>query len=213
MFMKRHEKGEIMIESMVIMVLTMFLLLWILGVGFLYYQRSLVTSITNDAAAKIAATYNNVDSDIVMGYISSEDLADRPLYRNFKNGDLVDANEAKAEAYVRYKIKQTNFMGTIKNPDQDIAVDLDLVMDSPVRKHVVVTTTCTFKTPFGEALEMFGMDGIVTYQAIGRADCTDIADYISTTDYISRLAGGGIVKSKVVDCLKSIIKVLNNIFG
>ncbi len=209
----KSEKGELMIESMIIVTLTIFLLVWILAVGFIYYQRNLVTTITNDAAAKIAATYNNVDSDIVMGYISSEDMAERPLYRNFNNGALKDANETKAEAYVRYMIKRTNFLGTIADPENDIVVTMDLVMDSAVRKHVVVTTQCTFKTPFGEALELFGMDSKVTYEATGRADCTDIADYISTTDFAARLSGGKVVKSKVIDCLNSLVKVFNNIFG
>lgn len=211
--MCKREKGELMIESMIIVILTMFLLLWILAVGFIYYQRNLVTTITNDAAAKIAATYNNVNSDIVMGYMSTENLVERPLYRNFSSGQLKDANETKVEAYVRYMIKRTNFLGTIGNPEDDIVVKMDLVMDSPVRKHVVVTTTCTFKTPFGEALELFGMDGTLTYQATGRADCTDVADYIATTDFAARVAGGKIVKSKVINCLNSLIKVFNKVFG
>lgn len=209
----KNEKGELMIESMIIVTITVFLLLWILGVGFIYYQRSLVTTITNDAAAKVAATYNNVDSDIVMGYISSEDMAERPLYRNYNNSALKDANQTKAEAYIRYMVKRTNFLGTIADPENDIVVTMDLVMDSAVRKHIVVTTQCTFKTPFGEALELFGMDGKVTYEATGRADCTDIADYISTTDFAVRLAGGEIVRSKIIDCLNSLVKVFNNIFG
>lgn len=209
----KNERGELMIESMIIVVLTIFLLLWILAVGFLYYQRNLVTVITNDAAAKIAATYKNVDSDIVMGYISAEDMGERPLYRNFQNGELKDANETKAEAYIRYMIKRTNFLGTIRDPENDIVVTMRLVNDSAVRKHVEVRTECTFKTPFGEALELFGMDADVTYAAVGRADCTDIADYIYTTDYVSTVLGGKLVKSKVVDCLNSLIKVFNNVFG
>ena len=213
MFRSKNERGELMIESMIIVILTMFLLLWILAVGFIYYQRNLVTTITNDAAAKIAATYNNVDSDIVMGYISTEDMVERPLYRNFNNGALKDANETKAEAYVRYMIKRTNFLGTIADPENDIIVTMDLVMDSAVRKHVVVKTQCAFRTPFGEALELFGMDGDISYEATGRADCTDIADYISTTDFAARLAGGKVVKSKVLDCLNSLIKVFNKVFG
>ena len=213
MFRSKNERGELMIESMIIVILTMFLLLWILAVGFIYYQRNLVTTITNDAAAKIAATYNNVDSDIVMGYISTEDMVERPLYRNFNNGALKDANETKAEAYVRYMIKRTNFLGTIADPENDIIVTMDLVMDSAVRKHIVVKTQCTFKTPFGEALELFGMDGDISYEATGRADCTDIADYISTTDFAARIAGGKVVKSKVLDCLNSLIKVFNKVFG
>ena len=54
---KNCEQGEIMIEGMIVMVITMFILIWILGLGFLYYQRYVTTIVTNDAAVKIASTY------------------------------------------------------------------------------------------------------------------------------------------------------------
>nr|WP_304007588.1 hypothetical protein [Ruminococcus bromii] len=40
---KNGERGEIMIEGMIVMVITMFILIWILGLGFLYYQRYVTT--------------------------------------------------------------------------------------------------------------------------------------------------------------------------
>ena len=97
-----------MLEGIIIVTLTVFLLLWILAVGFIYYQRYLVTAITNDAAAKIAATYYNPDSDIIMGYIEAEDLSDRDLYRCFSSGSLRDTNEEKADAYITYMLERIN---------------------------------------------------------------------------------------------------------
>lgn len=65
------------------MVITMFILIWILGLVFLYYQRYVTTVVTNDAALKIASTYNNPTSDIIMGYVTTEDISNRDLYRGF----------------------------------------------------------------------------------------------------------------------------------
>lgn len=204
--MKEHEKGEIMLEGMIITILTTFLLIWILAVGFIYYQSYLVTTITNDAAVKIAATYNNPDSDLIMGYISSEDLSERDLYRGFDNNALFRVNQNKVEAYVSYKLKQTNFAGTIDKVD----VKLELVKDSSVRKHVEVSTECTFNTPFGSALELFGMDEQTTYTAIGRADCTDFIDYISTVDFAAYQLGEVSKKSEIVKMVNSLIKIFNH---
>ncbi len=203
-----RENGAVMLEGMIIMVLTMLLLVWILAVGFLYYQRFLLTAVTNDAAAKIAATFNNPESDLIMGYIETEDLAYRDLYRGFSKSSLVDANSGKADAYIKYMLKRTNFTGTIDEDSVDVKVEL--IQDSTLRRHVKVHTTCTFNTPFGSGLEIFGMDSQVTYEATARADCTDIIDYITTTDFASYQLGGNGVPSKVVKMVNSIMKIFNH---
>lgn len=190
----RNERGELMIESMIVVVITLFVLIWLLGLGFLYYQRYVAEVVTNDAAVKIASTYNNPTSDIIMGYVTTEELSNRDLYRGFTigsyQGELLTANKRRAEEYVKYKLDQMNFVGTVESAE----VNVDLVLDSASRKHVVLTTVCTFNTPFGEGLELFGMDSQITYEFSAYADCTDIADYISVTEFGSALIDGRIVK-------------------
>ncbi len=205
-----QDKGEVMLEGMIIIVLTMLLLVWILGVGFLYYQRFLVTSVTNDAAAKVAATFNNPESDLVMGYIEEEDLTSRDLYRGFRESQMLDVNQAKAEAYIKYMLKKTNFAGTI---DEDsVTVEVKLVPDSALRRHVRVHTVCTFNTPFGSGLEIFGMKSRATYEATARADCTDIIDYLNTSDFAEFQLSGGGISSKVVKMINSIMDIFNHIY-
>ena len=165
------ERGAIMLEGMIVTVITLFVLIWILGLGFVYYQRYLTTVVTNDAAAKVASTYNNPNSDIIMGYVSTEALSGRNLYRRFSADGLQGVNEQRAENYVRYIVNKANFIGVVDNVD----VELKLVMDSTLRRHVELTTTCTYDTPFGDGLEMFGMKGILTYRVKACADCTDYA--------------------------------------
>ena len=82
---RQSESGEVMLEGMIVVIVTLFVLLWILGLGFLFYQRYVVSVVTNDAAVKIAATYNNPTADIVMGFVTTEDMRSRSLYRNTKS--------------------------------------------------------------------------------------------------------------------------------
>ncbi len=208
MKLKENEKGEVMLEGMIIITITIFVLIWILAIGFVYYQKYLVTAITNDATVKIAATYNKPDSDLMMGYMTSEQLTERDLYRGFNNNSLANVNKSKAEAYVKYCLNRTNFSGTIS----DVKVDMKLVHDSTHRKHVEITTICEFNTPFGSALKYFGMNSKTKYRATGRADCTDIIDYISTIDFevknLSDDNGGKIIKT-----LNSLIRIFNHIYA
>jgi len=151
-----------------------------------------------------------------MGYVTTEELTKRDLYRNFTqtgpNSNLRATNEDRAASYVKYKLDKTNFANVISGVD----VKLTLVKDSLVRRHVQITSTCTYNTPFGEIFNMFGMNRQNTFSVTACADCTDIADYVSTTNFLSALASGtftagtGLLDS-VVKMVNSFVKLYNHL--
>ena len=195
-----------MLEGMFVMVFTIIMLVWILSLGFVFYQRYTTTVVTNDAAVKIASTYSNPTSDIIMGFVTTEELSERDLYRGFTSDDaaLVCANEERVTCYVKYKLDKTNLNGAIKNVD----VEMELVSDSLLRKHVKVTTTCTYNVPFGFALKFMGMDGELTYSATSCADCTDYADTISTVGFLKTLGSGSYFGDEKL--IQGFIKMVNS---
>ena len=204
-----------MIEGIIVMVITMFILIWILGLGFLYYQRYVTTVVTNDAAVKIASTYNNPTSDIIMGYVTTEDISNRDLYRGFTVGsnssDLHTVNEDRAQSYVKYVLDTANFAGTVK----DVDVNLEMVSDSAVRRHIELTTVCEYNTPFGEIFEMFGMGRTAKYTVTASADYTDMADFVSTVNFSKSLTDGtftsgmGFIDS-LIGMLNTLVEVYNH---
>lgn len=204
-----------MIEGMIVMVITMFILIWILGLGFLYYQRYVTTIVTNDAAVKIASTYNNPTSDIIMGYVTTEDISNRDLYRGFSVGsnssDLHTVNEDRAQSYVKYILDRANFAGTVN----DVDVELKMVSDSAVRRHIELTTVCEYNTPFGEIFEMFGMGRTAKYTVTASADYTDMADFVSTVNFGKSLTDGtftsgtGFIDS-LIGMLNTLVEVYNH---
>lgn len=208
----RHQKerGAIMLEGMIVMVITMIMLIWILAIGFIYYQKYLVTITTNDVAVKIAATYANPSSDIVMGYMTGDEIVNRNIYRNLFGGNdsLTEIQENKAAKYVGYQLKRTNFAGVID--EDNIHVDLNLVADSWTRKHIEVITECTFNTPFNIALDYIGMGKTTTYKASACADCTDIIDYISTVEYAHSMSSLGALGSKTVKMINQFVSIYNH---
>ena len=206
---RQSESGEVMLEGMIVVIVTLFVLLWILGLGFLFYQRYVVSVVTNDAAVKIAATYNNPTADIVMGFVTTEDMRSRSLYRNTKSnqGNLKDTNRLRAENYIRTALKKVNFTGTIQN----VSVKLTLVQDSYMRKHVQLDTECTFKTPFGIGLDAAGMQSTRTYATSASAACTDYYDYIALVDFQKAMEEGSFTKG--AGFIDSIVKLLNKLAG
>lgn len=202
----KKEKGEVMLESLIIMTLTLFILIWLLGLGFMHYQRYLLTVVTNDAAAKVAATYNNPTSDLVLGYMATEDITSRDLYRSFTASNLVGVAQQKAEKYVVYMLNRTNFMGTIDH----VEVKVQFVQDTIYRRHIQVDSVCTFRNPFGNIMSMFGMNDTMKCAATSRADCTDVIDYVNTVDVVKNATSLKWTGSKLIDLVNSIMKVTNH---
>ena len=73
------------------------ILIRILSVGFLYYQRYTVRIVTNDVAAKIANAYSNPTADIITGYVSRNDVVKKAVYNT---SNLNDINSNCSKSYV-----------------------------------------------------------------------------------------------------------------
>ena len=108
---------------------------------------------------------------------------------------------------MKYKLEKLNFTNSVESVD----VKIELVSDSVCRKHIKVTTTCTFNTPFGAGLKWAGMDAKTTYETTSSADCSDMADYISTVDFGAALLDGRIVSEG--GFVTSLVKMLNSFVG
>lgn len=207
--MRKKESGAIMIEGIIVMVVVLFMLVWILGIGFIYYQRYVVTLVTNDCAVKIADTYYYPSSDIIIGYVEPEDFTNRDLYRFNIGQSLEDANQSKAESFIKKRLEETNFLNTVKNVD----VDVEFVKDTLMRKHIEITAVCEFNTPFGAALKFFGMKDVAKYEASAREDCTDKIDYISFCDLESTVFSGNFINEKFTKTAKSAEKLIKSIMN
>lgn len=213
--MVKNDNGEVMLEGIIIITMTLFLMLWLMSVGFIYYQKSVVCAITNDAAEKVAASYYYPAADFETGEITQEGILSRPLYRfdmmsdiinSSYQTDLVQENYTKVENYISKRIKQTNMFSTIKS----YQVDLTHVEDSWYRHHVEVTVSCTFRPALGGVLDFFGMNGTPTYIFSARRDATDILQYITQVDYMVDLEGLSFVSSKTISLANKLIKATND---
>lgn len=203
------EKGTLLIEGMIVMFITVFMLMWILGLGFLYFQRYTAQIIINDAAVKIASTYANPSSDMIMGYIPEEDVAGRDLYRNFDStsdiSDLLSVNESRAQSYIKYKLNKATFSNEVDN----VQVKLSFVNDANERNHIVITAKCRFNTPFFDLLSIPGITKKSNFEVTGCADCTDISEYVSSMQFSKMIASGTFVEG--TGTIDSIVKLINSI--
>lgn len=203
----KRESGEVMIEATIVLVITLLMLVWILGVGFLYYQKYTVRIATNDLARKIATSYDAPNSDLLTGYIRMEDLTTKSVYKSSNAEDLRLENEMRAQEYAAEIVKKANLYNTV----EDVDVTLDFKMDAYGRSHIAVTTRCNFNTAFGLGLEVFGMSGKQEYVVTAYAESTSITDYVSAVATADAFTNGSIIK--LPGFLDSTVKMIDAFIG
>lgn len=77
----RSEKGEIMLEAMIVYIITLFLLFFILAIFSILYQRWNLQTIADETVARMAQTYRFSTAEESSGYVEKEDLVKVGKYR------------------------------------------------------------------------------------------------------------------------------------
>lgn len=190
---KNDRGGEITLETMLVMIPTLFVLVFLLGLGFLLYQHWDVQIVADDVANKIAGTYSMLNADDSTGEITEDQYDDISLYR-YKSGTESTyrlENKNRVKDYLTERLRVTSYSSSISEPAIEYEVGAN---DSFARRHMEITVTATYRVPFSEGLELMGIDGERTYSGTSAAECLDMLDFVNATtfaDEISNYVNGG----------------------
>lgn len=209
-WMAEEERGSLMIEGMIAMLVTILLLVFLMSIGFLFYQQWIVAQVANDTATRVAQSYVYPNTDPIMGYINVEQIADVPIFR-YMGDSLAEESSQKGEKVAAWALKQSSLAYPVSEPK----IQVETVYDSLARRHVEVTITAEYEIPFGGALQYFGLDKTLTYTATGEAVCMDLLDYVNTVDTFKALTGNtfGSKTLKMVNSIASMVKKLSDLFS
>lgn len=196
-----------MIEGMIVLIITLFVLVWLIGLCVLFYEFATLSIVTNDTASKIANSYYyDGEKDIVMGFIRSEDFLQKKLYRAKADNETKNNNVEKAEKYVKYKMDKLVFINHLK----DIKVNTKLVNDTMFRRHIEVEVTGTFVPPAAAFFERWGMRKEYTYSSVACADCTDTIEYLGAVNLSNfSMALDETAAAKFAESIKKLMDALN----
>lgn len=206
----RSEHGMEALEGLLVITLTLFVLFFIWGYGFLLFQHFVVVRAANETASKIAQTYAYTDVDPITGYISKEMKSSLSPLR-YNDDSLKEEKAEQATQYARWLLRTWSMV------DQKglAKIETSTVYDSIARKHIVVKITAAYNLPFGSFLEFFGIDGMKIYQATGRAECVDLTHYMNTVDYVMSWDDiiGDVVGDKRIESLEKILSFVQKLSG
>lgn len=202
--MKRDEQGEIMLESMLALLVTLFVLFFLISLGFLYYQQWMVQTAAEDAANKIAETYSCTATDPIIGYTDVRRICDRKLYRYMANKESIkNKNKKMARQFAVYRLKKGSLARQKAEPD----IKVEVKDDNLARRHITVEITCRYEIFLGDFLEIFQIKKTRMFKGYGQAECLDLIDYVNTTDYFEQMASLKWTGSKIVEMINSVIKL------
>lgn len=212
---KRHftkikkENGEIMLESILVMIPTLFVLIFLLSLGFLLYQKWNIQYVADDIASKVATSFELLDEDVPTTVISLEEAQKVLLYKYlFYFDDYEELNNTKANNYGSELLQLTGYGDGVGEENIQLTVE----EDSLARRHIRVEITGTYRIPFAEGLEIFGMDGTRTFTAVSYAECIDMADYMNTVVYGDQVGEILFGNSKTLKMINTWIGVFKKIF-
>lgn len=199
----RREKGEIMLEAILVMIPTLFVMIFLLSLGFLLYQKWNVQFLADEVASKVAVRYEYIEEEMPGEKISLNDAQKTVLYKYLFQGDNIEnKNQEKSLKYGTALSKKTSFGVGSGNE----TVEMECVEDSMARRHISVNVTGTYRIPFSEGLEILGMEGTRTFTATSYAECVDITDYMNTVVF-SRQVG------EILFSSGNIYKMINSWMG
>lgn len=208
----KDDKGELMMEALIVYTITIFLLFFILAIFSALFQRWNLQIIANEAAARMAQTYRLDAADASSGYITEKDLVEispyRYLHRVDSENGLKIKTEKKISEYAGWRLARTTYTKNVSEPKCSI---VKVTPDAMGRRHLVLTITGEYAVPFGEALAFFGFSGTIEYEVTAYADCIDIIDYINLVDYVDEQTSLKIFSSKLIGLIDSVLSLFDNI--
>ena len=205
----KNEKGTIMIEATFAMICCMIVLMIVMGMGFLVYQRSLMIIVANQVSEEVSATYKLLDcSDAAE--VTKTDVTGVKLYRNiFFCGTYKNANKTKAETLASTRLTQSS----MAYDDGGFKVTLDRIGDDIGRYHYKITVTNNYTYLFGGVLSYWGIDGLNTLSATTYSVGTDVSGYYGSVTMTSYLLNKATKEFPILGIDSTVVGIINTVLN
>ena len=197
----RGQRGEIMIESMIVILMTVLVLIFLIGVGFHFYLRWCVQTTASDTAYKIAQVYKIRDTDPITGYVDTTDIYN--MKKTKYNDDLEEFNAERVQHYAVYRLSKLAFADPVGGVDTSMTV----VKDDISRRHINVTVSARYKIPIASA---FLNDLSYEYKASATAECLDLSRYINSVNFAKSQLSLSWLNSDILKMVNSWLDVFDN---
>jgi len=210
--------GEIMIESTIVIFITISLMLIMISLGFLFYQQAMIKTVANEIASGIASSYkySERNDDYHVSDISYEAIIGLKKYRTtFNINQFKSDYDVIASSYVVDRVALTN-LGLNSSDPQIESLMFSVNNVGRLRVDVVVSLESDFL--FSGLLKSLDIiDETPTFKGSASAECMDLTSYTGTVNFqrylVDKFAGEGSLLQNVADIINSMKSIYDTIFG
>lgn len=204
------DSGTMMIESTYCMIAAIFVLIFIMGLGFILYQSVMFNIACNQCAEEVVQTYKLMN--VTHNYeVTKNDVVNVGKYRYFL-GQIQKNSKDHLNTLVNERLAATSFA----LDDGTATVDIKPHIDDIGRRHYAITITKPYKFLFHNLFsgKMFSALNInsnlrATVYVEG-ADMLGVSNTVEFTEFIFRYLEE---KVKILDVLNKFLTLGNDICG
>lgn len=167
-----------MIESILVMIPTLFVLVFILCLGFFMYQKWNIQITAYETANKIAELYPLEEVNLKKGAVNYSEVEGIRTYRYLNSDTLAENNQIRGEEYAKSYLSLVSFA----HPKESPQIEVQTKHDAFCFRHVIVDVKGNYRLPFSEGFQVFGFKTNYLFTGHGEAVVTDLSDYFYTVN-------------------------------
>jgi hypothetical protein len=210
LFLKQNTGGEIMIESLLVFIPTLFVLVFLIALGLVFYQQWNVQYVADAVAENVALSYGYDNLDGTSFVLTKDDVTKRRVCRySLGNSKTIENAKELGENLGSRLFRLTN----LAKPEDSEEITVTVESDSLGRRHVEIEVEAAYKMYFSEGLRVFKFGEQYHYQATSVAECIDPSALGSTIMFAKNGPNIIVGDSKALSSLGKWIGALKELFS
>ena len=208
---KYSQRGEVVVESTIVMVVTIMLVFIIMNMVIAVYNQQLVTTTATRAATDVAAVYGRASKDPFYGFMDDDDFENNSPYRYFDIMDLDKKNEKKAKWYASYYLDKEILGDRPTNIYNGITVEAS--HNAMLQRTLTVKVVEEFPVFSLNPTAFFGLNPKYTVSAQATAVCLDPINDMNLSKMYDEFYDIFMKSNKVTKIADAVLKLILKING
>lgn len=173
----RSNKGSMTVEAAVVIPVVILCITAVFFMIILMYQRACLQALTDIAAERGAACWNNDGRDIATGKTSLKDLREQGLYWRIYDAAKED-KERKIEEYIASETGKRDVL-TAESRESSTGM-----RNFVIQKRIEAKVKWNYRIPALKYLSLFGIERYSSADAAAVSSVNDPAELIRNTDFV-----------------------------
>lgn len=203
-YLKKDESGEVMLEAAIIFPLVFLIIFTMLSLGFLFYQRTMLSSVAAETASAIGNCFK-YDQNLDDRNIDADIMSKLRKYRmSLRLKTMKEQNKNYGNEFVKSKVGLANIGVNRSDPKIE---SLDISVDDVGRLHVTVEVSIETDFFLSDILEYLDIiDSSPKFTAKSSAEVLDMTGHFSYVNFVRYFSD----KAREINVINSGEKLFNS---